>query len=179
MSVLRQLGRLVAFTAWYLGRFLSSNLVVTREVVSPGTDVAPAVLDLLLRCRTDVEVASYIALVGLTPGTLVLSSDDQRERGGGARVGVHVMHAADAGQARAELRDLEARLLRALRRHPDPLPPEPDESGRDQDPRAPDGPPPADPDRSGAVRTEPARPARNHPARNDSARTDPARTEED
>ena len=133
MSALRQLGRLMAFTAWYLGRFLSSNLVVTREVVSPGTDVAPSVLELLLRCRTDVEVASFIALVGLTPGTLVLSSDDQREQGGGARVGVHVMHAADAERARAELRELEARLLRALRRHPDPLPPEPDGPGHDED----------------------------------------------
>lgn len=132
MSLVRQVGRLVAFTAWYLFGFLRSNLVLSREVLSPGTGVAPSVLEVRLRCRTDVEVASYIALVGLTPGTLVLSSDDEREAGGGAVVGVHVMHAADARAARAELRDLEARLLRALRRDPDPLPPDPDRTDTDR-----------------------------------------------
>lgn len=132
MSLLRQAGRLLAFTAWYLRRFLGANVVVVREVLSPGTDVAPSVLQLLLRCRTDVEVASFIALVGLTPGTLVVSSDDERPDGGGAVVAVHVMHAADPVAARAELRELEARLLRALRRRPDPLPPAPDADRTDR-----------------------------------------------
>lgn len=126
MSVLRRAGRFVAFVTWYVRRFLGANLVVVREVLSPGTGVTPSVLELRLRCRSDVEVASFISLVGLTPGTLVLSSDDQRAEGGATTVAVHVMHAEDPAGSRAELRELEARLLRALRRRPDPLPPAPD-----------------------------------------------------
>lgn len=121
-----------------------------REVLTPGTGVAPVVHELVLRCRTDVEVASYIALVGLTPGTLVVSSHDGRPRGDGQRrrsgprgtgraapqdrsgevvVAAHVMHAEDAAAALVELRELETRLLRALRADPAAVPPPPRGSG--------------------------------------------------
>ncbi|MEJ5866763.1 Na+/H+ antiporter subunit E [Pseudokineococcus sp. 5B2Z-1] len=145
MSAVGHAGRLVAFAGWYVGRFLAANLVVLREVLTPGSGVAPVVLELVLRCRTDVEVASYIALVGLTPGTLVVSSHDGRRRPpdgppGGAEdgdedgsgdgrgdvvVAAHVMHAPDVAEALAELRELETRLLRALRAGPGAVPPPP------------------------------------------------------
>ncbi|WP_369055671.1 Na+/H+ antiporter subunit E [Kineococcus terrestris] len=126
MSPLRrtagQAGRLLSFAAHYAWHFLVANVVVAREIVTPGSQLAPAVLRFELRCRTDVEVASFIALVGLTPGALVVGSDDRRERGEPVVTLVHLLHAHDLDAELAELRDLETRMLAAWRRDPGGLP---------------------------------------------------------
>ncbi|MGY1844884.1 Na+/H+ antiporter subunit E [Modestobacter sp. SYSU DS0875] len=116
VRTLRHAGRLAAFAAYYTGRFLRANLQVAREIVTPGTGVTPAVLRLHLAGRTDLEVASFIALVGLTPGTLVIASTDRRSGGGGVEVAVHTMHVPDVAATRAELYQLEHRMLAAWRR---------------------------------------------------------------
>ncbi len=122
-GVARHAGRLLAFAVGYLGRFLRASLLVTREIVTPGRQIAPAVLSIPLRCRTDVEVASYISLLGLTPGTFVIGTEDGRPEGADMTIAVHAMHAADPARTRSELRDLEDRMLAAWRNEPRPTSP--------------------------------------------------------
>jgi len=148
--------RVARFLGWYLGRFVRASVEVVREVVTPGTGVRPAVVRHRLRCRTDLEVASFVALVGLTPGSLVVGTDDHaddraartgravrtRERrpagtrgsvaaraAGRAEIAVHVMDAPDAGAALAELVELEDRMLDAFRRRGRRAPAAPDAGG--------------------------------------------------
>ncbi|OMQ13927.1 hypothetical protein A7K94_0220230 [Modestobacter sp. VKM Ac-2676] len=117
---LRHAGRLVSFTVSYAGRFLRANVDVAREIVTPGTGVTPAVIRLELGGRTDLEVASFIALLGLTPR----HDGDRLARPAGRRrrvdVGVHVMHVGDVEETRDELYRLEDRMLAAWRRSGEP-----------------------------------------------------------
>lgn len=123
-------GAVARFALWYSGRFLAANAQVLREVLTPGTGVRPVVVLVTPRARTDAELASFIALVGLTPGTLVVASRDERARDGGVELAVHTLHAPDPARARAALAELEDRLLAAwrsgsTRRSPRPHPEDP------------------------------------------------------
>ncbi|MEI4272472.1 Na+/H+ antiporter subunit E [Klenkia sp. LSe6-5] len=104
-----RLRAVVAFAAWYAGQFLVANVRVAGHVLRPRLAHRPVVVRHELRGRTDVEVASFIALVSLTPGTLVVDRADQV-------VTVHAVHAEDCDHELADLRELEDRLLAAFGR---------------------------------------------------------------
>ncbi len=103
-------GRIAAFSAAYLLRFLRANYEVAREVVTPGNGLAPAVVEVPLLSRSPFEIASFMSLVTLTPGTMALELSDDR-----SRLTVHGMHVLDPEAFRADLRALEERMLRAWR----------------------------------------------------------------
>ncbi len=108
--VVRRAGRIASFTGWFGWQFLKANAVVAREILTPGQGLAPVVVEIELRCRTQLEIASIIALITLTPGTMALVLREEP-----TRLAVHGMHAADVEAFRAGLRELEDRLLGALR----------------------------------------------------------------
>ncbi len=108
-TVLR--GRAIAsFALWFTGEFLRANVVVVREIMTPGHGVAPAIVEVPLRCRTPLEIASMASLMTLTPGTLALSLHEDPPR-----LTLHGMHADDVDAFRRQIHDLEDRLLAALR----------------------------------------------------------------
>jgi len=74
-------------------------------------------------CRTDLEVTVLSSLITLTPGTLTLGT--RREGAVGDAAGdpdarrllyVHGLYADDADGLRADIHDMERRMLHALRR---------------------------------------------------------------
>lgn len=106
------------FLAVYAKEFVVANAQVVREVVTPGSGVRPAVLRVPLRSRTDAEVATFVALVGLTPGTAVLEVQRSGAAAGGAQrveLVVHAMDAPDLEAQRRALQRLEDLLLAAWR----------------------------------------------------------------
>lgn len=102
--------RAAAFAGHYGVWFLHANAMVAREIVTPGSGLAPAVVGMRLRCRTPAEIALFAHLITLTPGTLVLEVRTEPPT-----LFVHGMHAADADRFLGELADLEDRLLTVLR----------------------------------------------------------------
>ena len=102
--------RISVFTCAYLLRFLRANYQVAREIVTPGDGLAPAIVEVPLRSRTRFEIASYISLVSLSPGTVALALSEDR-----SRLAVHGMHAGDPEHFRADLRALEEQMLAAWR----------------------------------------------------------------
>ncbi|MGQ7295829.1 Na+/H+ antiporter subunit E [Quadrisphaera sp. KR29] len=102
------------FAVTYAAEFLVANAQVVREVLTPGSGVEPALLRQELAGRTPLEVASIAALVGLTPGTVVVDVDDPREVERPCMT-VHVMFAHDLAEQHRALAALERRLLAALR----------------------------------------------------------------
>ncbi|HZG88777.1 MAG TPA: Na+/H+ antiporter subunit E [Pseudonocardia sp.] len=106
----RRARRIVAFAGWFGWQFLRANAVVAREILTPGQGLAPVIVEIELRCRTPLEIASTIALITLTPGTMALTLREDPPR-----LAVHGMHAADVEAFRAGLHELEDRLLAALR----------------------------------------------------------------
>ncbi len=105
-----RVARIVGFLAWFTGRLVQANLVVAREIVTPGLGLRPAVVRVPLRARTDSEVALLTLFVTLTPGTLALAvRRDPRV------MWVHGMYADDATVFRRAVAELEGRLLAAVR----------------------------------------------------------------
>lgn len=103
----RRIGR---FAGAYLLRFLRANYDVAREIVMPGDGLAPAIVEVPVSSRTPFEIASYMSLVSLTPGTVALALSEDR-----SRLAVHGMHAGDPDHFRADLRELEEQMLAAWR----------------------------------------------------------------
>lgn len=102
--------RVAWFLAWFAVRLVQANLMVAREIVTPGLGLQPAVVRVPLRARTDTEVALLTLFVTLTPGTLTLAvRRDPRV------MWVHGMYAADPTAFRHTVADLEGRLLAAVR----------------------------------------------------------------
>lgn len=103
--------RLLAFAVYYVRVLFRANIVVAWEVITPGDQLAPGVVTVPLQSRGWFEITSISNLISLTPGTLTVGV-----RSDPPLLVVHGMHAADPEAFRAELLDLERRMLVALGR---------------------------------------------------------------
>lgn len=99
-----------SFLGWYLVNFLQANYTVTKEIVTRTDGLAPTFVEIPLRVRTRFEIASFVSLITLSPGTLVIALSPDR-----TRLLAHSMHAGDPASFEAELLELERRMLAAWR----------------------------------------------------------------
>lgn len=106
--------RLAVFFLWFIKEVLVSNVRVLRDNLTPGQDSAPGIARLETRCSTDFELTLLGALITLTPGTLTLGTrtmPDERRI-----LYVHGMYNDGPDDLREDLRDMESRMLIAVRR---------------------------------------------------------------
>ncbi|MEU0078185.1 Na+/H+ antiporter subunit E [Micromonospora tulbaghiae] len=108
--LLRRTIRIMRFVGYFAVQLVQANLVVVREIVTPGSGLCPAIVRIQLRARTDDEIVWMVLFVGLTPGTLPLAIDRSAPA-----LFVHGMHVHDETAFRLRLATLEDRLLSALR----------------------------------------------------------------
>lgn len=111
--------RWLGFGLWYAVALGRSYADLIRDSLTPGRNSTPGIVELTTRCEGDAEPTLLGVLVSLTPGTLTMGAG---RRGGGADPGarvlwVHSMYHADADTARSELREMERRMLHAVRRN--------------------------------------------------------------
>ncbi|MEV1294295.1 Na+/H+ antiporter subunit E [Pseudonocardia sp. NPDC049635] len=104
-----RLPQLFVFGLWFAGQVLFCCRDVLVDVLTPGSSATPRVIRLPLASQTDARAAVMGALITLTPGTLTLGVVD-----GHHELLVHSMYHDDPETALAELRDMEARMLRAF-----------------------------------------------------------------
>lgn len=106
--------RLIAFVLWFVGALVSSNVAVIKDNLTPGQNSTTGIARFPTECRTDGEITLLAALITLTPGTLTLGTETTED---GRRVlFVHGLYCATADDLRQELRDMQDRMLRAVRR---------------------------------------------------------------
>lgn len=104
-----RLPRVFLFGLWFASQVLFCCRDVLADVLTPGSSATPRVVRLPLASETGARAAVMGALITLTPGTLTLGViDDHHE------LLVHSMYHEDAEAAVTELRDMEARMLRAF-----------------------------------------------------------------
>ena len=106
----RRIAALAALAAWASVAIVRASLMVARDAIAPSARVVPGVVIVPLRARTPVEVAVVSGLVILTPGTMTVTIRPEARE-----IWVHGMYAADPEALRAEVLDLERRVLHALR----------------------------------------------------------------
>src|SRR3546814_18985052 len=103
--------RLALFVVVYGWHYLKANVQVAATILTGRPRLAPALVEVRLRCRTDAEVAAYMGLINLTPGTMAVSLSPDS-----TRLIVHGMHASDTTAFRADLARPDEDLLDAVRR---------------------------------------------------------------
>ena len=106
--------RLVGFIGWFIGQFVVTTFRVVAFILTPGRQAEPAIVGFDIDELSDTEVTLLIALITITPDTLVIAVD---RRAG--RMFVHSVFAArDPDGFRASLRDTHDRLIVGLRARP-------------------------------------------------------------
>ncbi|MBD2763416.1 Na+/H+ antiporter subunit E [Kocuria sp. cx-455] len=120
--------RCIGFFLWFAKEMVTSSAAVLKDNLTPGQNSTPGITAFDSQCRNDYEITLLAALITLTPGTLTLglNSDSAVSPADGARpapaetgtltIYVHGMYAGNADAMREELRDMETRMLRGIRR---------------------------------------------------------------
>ncbi|RLK12305.1 multicomponent Na+:H+ antiporter subunit E [Micromonospora sp. M71_S20] len=103
-------GRILRFLGWFGARVVVANLVVAREILTPGWRLCPAIVRVPLIEASSTELALTALCVGLVPGTLTVAV-----RTAPPVLFVHGMYADDPDEFRREIVELERKLLLAVR----------------------------------------------------------------
>lgn len=112
---------LVRFLAWFLSEVVAANLVVAREIITPGDTIRAGIVAVPLRGHSDLVTTVVAGVVTLTPGTLTAEV-----RGTPPVLYVHVMHLDDPEALRREVLAVEEKVIRVIGAHaaaPDGTPP--------------------------------------------------------
>lgn len=106
--------RVVSYSAWIFVEVVKGALHVAKDAVSPGVDMQPAILELPLRCTTDLEISVMASSITITPGTITVGI---ASAAGTAppTLYVHAIYADDPEAVRADLRVLEDHVLTMTR----------------------------------------------------------------
>ena len=104
----------LTYTGFIVREILAGGFTVARDVMTPGLDVSPAIVELPLHCETDLEISLMASSITITPGTVTLgiapAVDDRPPT-----LFVHALHGQDRDEVVEGLRDMEHRLLRMTR----------------------------------------------------------------
>lgn len=101
----------ISFLIWFIWALIVTNVAVAKEVLLPSSrsDIRPAVVAVELRTRSG-RLATIVAnAITLTPGTLTIDA-----RGRPAVLFVHVLSFESVEATRAEVADLERRVVAAF-----------------------------------------------------------------
>lgn len=104
----------VGYSAWILKEVVVGSVEVITHIFQSGGYGHPMIVELPLRCVTDVEVTLMASSITITPGTLVVAvgAGDERRP---PTLFVHVLFADSEDEALEGLRDMESRLLKVTR----------------------------------------------------------------
>lgn len=110
--------RAVGFVVWYAWEFVLANYYVVVETLRPTPlmKATPAIVAVPAASKTDSEYALIATLITLTPGTLTITLS--KEAG---ILYVHGMFVESRESFAEEIQEMEARMLRGMRRVPGDL----------------------------------------------------------
>jgi multicomponent Na+:H+ antiporter subunit E len=96
---------------YLLGQVVVSSARVIWDALTPRRRVRPGIVATPLEELSDMEIMLLVAMVTLTPGSIVLQvSEDRRV------IYVHAMYIEDAEQTRRQVKQgFERRIIRAMR----------------------------------------------------------------
>jgi multicomponent Na+:H+ antiporter subunit E len=106
--------RSLAFFSWFTWQFVVTSVRVSALILTPGRQPQPGIVRVGLDELSDTELTLLLALITITPDTLVMAIDREERT-----MHVHGMFVAgDAEGFRAALLETERRLLRGVRLRP-------------------------------------------------------------
>lgn len=78
-SYFRRIISLFMLAAYFSKEFIHSNIKLTKEILTPGLDLTPAVVKVPLTLKSDFGIMTLSNISNLTPGTLVLGVSDDKK----------------------------------------------------------------------------------------------------
>lgn len=105
----------VRYLAYLTRHIVSGSWQVVRSAFTRGGLAKPAIVELPLRCASDLEISVFASSITITPGTLVLgvaAADGDTP----PTLFVHSLYDNDRRRVIAGLRELETYVLRAVRK---------------------------------------------------------------
>lgn len=100
----------------FIGReVLKGSWLIVKDALTPGHDATPAIVELPLHCRSDLEVTAMASSITITPGTLVVGTAAAADDDGTPTLFVHSLYGRGPAEILEGLRDMESRLLKVTR----------------------------------------------------------------
>ena len=107
---------LLAYIGYIVIEILKGSWDVVRDTITPGVGSTPSIVEMPLRCRTDLEVTALASSITITPGTLVVGTAYAGEGDEEPPVlFVHSLYGSGREDVLDGLRDMERRLLLVTR----------------------------------------------------------------
>jgi len=97
----------VAYVTAFLVELITANLEVAYRVLSPSMPIDPEVIELPLRVESDVAITTIANSITMTPGTLTMDYDEDRNA-----LYVHAIYCEDPADLAAPIRAWEDYALR-------------------------------------------------------------------
>lgn len=111
MFLIIRLVRIVRFIGFYLVEMILANLKVAYDVLTPTHKMKPAILEIPLDVKSDMEILLFSNLMSMTPGTM--SFRISRDK---TKLYIHAMYVDDPEKMKQEIKDkFEKRLLGIFR----------------------------------------------------------------
>lgn len=70
---------LIRLSIYFIKEFLRSNYTLTKEIVTPGLDLSPAVAKVPLDIKSNGGIMALASITNLTPGTLILGVSEDKK----------------------------------------------------------------------------------------------------
>lgn len=106
--------RVVGYAGWIGLEIVKGALTIAQDVVTPGVRMSPAIVELPLRCRTDLEISLMASSITITPGTVTIGVAAAQD-GRPPTLFVHAIYGHDVEELMDSLHDMERRLLTMTR----------------------------------------------------------------
>lgn len=71
--------QLFSLCRYFVREFFRSNYILSREIITPGLSLSPAVVKIPLDIHSDYGLMALASISNLTPGTLVLGISEDRK----------------------------------------------------------------------------------------------------
>jgi multicomponent Na+:H+ antiporter subunit E len=119
--LVRSLPFVVIYLVVFLKEVITANVDVAYRVLAPSMPIEPDVIEVPLRVESDAAITTIANSITLTPGTLTMDYDEQRNS-----LYVHAIAAIDKDAIVAPIRTWEGYALRIFNEQRTPSDPVPD-----------------------------------------------------
>lgn len=106
----RQLHGIAGFVGYIAKTAFTSSLSIARDVITGGRDVKPGVIAVPMELETPLELTLMANAISVPPASLAVDVSDDRKV-----MYIHVVYLHDEEAVRAEIKDVEQRILRLVR----------------------------------------------------------------
>jgi multicomponent Na+:H+ antiporter subunit E len=105
MFPIKKIFPLAGFVLFFLKKLVHANLVIARDLLTPGLLIHPDYIKIKLEVRTDFQILLLTNLISMTPGSLVVDVAEDK-----AEIIVHSMYASDQRKVTEEVNEFQKRI---------------------------------------------------------------------